>query len=130
MVEEIVGDVPCSSLAVDTILRVGTSGMIWGICAGPYDANKLGLTGFSRVSFVGKTVGKFGFQCGLFAGIFSTTRCGIQTYRRKNDWVNALIAGAVAGAAIGAGTRNWRQVAGMAGLGSAICAAVHHTSTD
>ncbi|XP_059659559.1 outer envelope pore protein 16-4, chloroplastic [Cornus florida] len=119
---DIVGIAPCSSLAVDSVLRVGTAGIIWGLCSGPYDANKIGLTGIARASFVAKSVGKFGFQCGLFAGIFSFTRCGIQSYRKKNDWVNALIAGAVAGAAAGAGTRSWKQVAGMAGLVSAFCA--------
>ncbi|KAA8543091.1 hypothetical protein F0562_021414 [Nyssa sinensis] len=119
---KIAGDVPCSSLAVDSILRVGTAGLIWGLCTGPYDANKIGLTGIGRASFVAKSVGKFGFQCGLFGGIFSFTRCGIQRYRKQNDWVNALIAGAVAGAAVGAGTRSWKQVAGMAGLVSAFCA--------
>uniref|UniRef100_A0A5B7AJU7 Outer envelope pore protein 16-4 n=1 Tax=Davidia involucrata TaxID=16924 RepID=A0A5B7AJU7_DAVIN len=129
MEREIAGDVPCSSLAVDSILRVGTAGLIWGLCTGPYDANKKGLTGIARASFVAKSVGKFGFQCGIFAGIFSFTRCGIQRYRKQNDWVNALIAGAVAGAAVGAGTRSWKQVAGMAGLVSAFCAVADNSKT-
>ncbi|GMQ00143.1 hypothetical protein CsSME_00047351 [Camellia sinensis var. sinensis] len=80
------GEVPCSSLAVDSILRIGTAGVIWGLCIGPYDAHKLGLTGITRASFVAKSAGKFGFQCGLFAGMFSITRCGVQRYRKKNDW--------------------------------------------
>ncbi|GJT95643.1 outer envelope pore protein 16-4, chloroplastic [Tanacetum coccineum] len=103
-------DVPCSSIAVESIISVGTGGLIWGSCAGNYDAKHKGLTGIDRASFVAKTVGKYGFQCGLFAGIFSFTRCGVSRYRKKNDWVNALVAGGVAGAAIGAGTRNWKQV--------------------
>ncbi|XAR58432.1 hypothetical protein NMG60_11013817 [Bertholletia excelsa] len=119
---EIGDDVPCSSLAVDSILRIGTAGVIWGLCTGPYDANKQGLASLARASFVAKCAGKFGFQCGLFAGVFSVTRCGIQRYRNKNDWVNALMAGAIAGAAVGAGTRSWKQVAGMSGLLSAFCA--------
>lgn len=39
-----------------------------------------------------------------------------------------MIAGAVAGAAVGAGTRNWKQVAGMAGLLSTVCAAADYSS--
>lgn len=39
------------------------------------------------------------------------------------EQVNALIAGAVAGAAIGAGTRNWKQVAGLASVVSAALSA-------
>ncbi|XP_052187861.1 outer envelope pore protein 16-4, chloroplastic isoform X3 [Diospyros lotus] len=92
-------EAPCSSLAVDSILRIGTAGLIWGLCFGPYGA-------------------------GLFAGVFSYTRCGIQRYRDRNDWLNALTAGAVAGAAAVAGSPNWKQVAALAGLASAVFAAV------
>ncbi|KAH7864540.1 hypothetical protein Vadar_030727 [Vaccinium darrowii] len=106
---DIGGEVPCSSIAVDSVLRIGTAGVIWGLCAGPHNASKLGLTGIARASFVAKLVGKFGFQSGVFAGVFAFTSCGIQRYRNKNDWLNALVAGAVAGAAVGAGTRNWKQ---------------------
>ncbi|OVA00230.1 Mitochondrial inner membrane translocase subunit Tim17/Tim22/Tim23/peroxisomal protein PMP24 [Macleaya cordata] len=120
---EIADDVPCSSLAVDSILRIGTAGAIWGLCIGPYDARKQGLTGVARASFVLKSVGKMGFQSGLFAGIFSTTQCGIQRYRRKKDMLNASIAGAVAGAAIAVRTRSLTQVIGMAVLVSAITTA-------
>ncbi|PSR94757.1 Outer envelope pore protein like [Actinidia chinensis var. chinensis] len=123
-------DVPCSSLSVDSILRVGTAGAIWGLCIGPYDANKLGVTGIARASFVTKSAGKFGVQCGLFAGVFSVTCCGIRRYRMQNDWLNALIAGAVAGAAVGAGTQSWKQFAGMAGLISAFCAVADSSRTN
>uniref|UniRef100_M1C819 Protein translocase n=2 Tax=Solanum TaxID=4107 RepID=M1C819_SOLTU len=58
---------------------------------------------------------------GMFAAIFSSTRCGFQRYRRRNDWVNVLTAGVVAGAAFGAGTRNWKQVAGATGLVCLLC---------
>ncbi|KAJ9543119.1 hypothetical protein OSB04_022826 [Centaurea solstitialis] len=115
-------DVPCSSIAVESIISVGTGGLIWGGCAGSYDAKQIGLTGIDRASFVAKAVGKYGFQCGLFAGIFSMTRCGIARYRKKSDWVNALVAGGVAGAALGAGSRNWKQVAVMTASLSAFCA--------
>ncbi|XP_054802838.1 uncharacterized protein LOC129306324 isoform X2 [Prosopis cineraria] len=44
--------VPCSSLAVESIIRVGTAGAIWGLCSGPYDARKQGFTGLRQASFV------------------------------------------------------------------------------
>ncbi|KAG2697473.1 hypothetical protein I3843_07G106800 [Carya illinoinensis] len=130
MEDELYGVVPCSSLAVDSILRVGTAGAIWGLCMGPYDARQKGLTGVARASFVAKSVGKFGFQCGLVAGIYTMTRCGIQRYRGRNDWVNGLVAGAVAGAAVAARTRSWTQVVGVAGMVSALSAAADYARTS
>ncbi|KAM7527055.1 hypothetical protein LguiB_030465 [Lonicera macranthoides] len=196
-------DVPCSSIAVESIIRIGTAGLIWGACAAPYDANRKGLIGLARASFVsygfcpsvifywlfqknglveslismpknccndsfvsvrlsaymqqnppGQTVLTLVYvlnasmksllifnvfylfvlhafylsiSLGLFAGIFSYTRCGLQRYRRQNDWMNALVAGAVAGAVIGAGSRNWKQVAGMAGIISTFCAVADYS---
>uniref|UniRef100_A0A803MPA2 Uncharacterized protein n=1 Tax=Chenopodium quinoa TaxID=63459 RepID=A0A803MPA2_CHEQI len=34
-------DTPCSSIAVESIVRIGTAGALWGLCSGSYDANKL-----------------------------------------------------------------------------------------
>ncbi|KAK9206892.1 hypothetical protein WN943_017174 [Citrus x changshan-huyou] len=130
MEEELIDAVPCSSLAADAILRIGTAGAIWGLCAGPQLARKRGLSGITRASFVAKSIGKYGFQCGLVAGVFSSTRCGIQRYRKQNDWVNALIAGAVTGAAIAAGTQRWTQVIGVAGIVSAFSAAADYSRTN
>ncbi|KAB1202331.1 Outer envelope pore protein 16-4, chloroplastic [Morella rubra] len=130
MEDELYGVVPCSSIAVDSILRVGTAGAIWGLCMGPYDARKQGLTGPARASFVAKTIAKFGFQCGLVAGIYGATRCGIQRYRGRNDWVNGLVAGAIAGAAVAARTRSWTQVVGMAGMVSVFSAAADYSRTS
>lgn len=44
--------------------------------------------------------------------------------------VNALIAGAVTGAAIAAGTRRWTQVIGVAGIVSAFSAAADYSRTN
>ncbi|KAJ0112298.1 outer envelope pore protein 16-4, chloroplastic-like [Pistacia vera] len=130
MEEDLSDAVPCSSLTVDSILRVGTAGAIWGLCTGPQEARKRSLTGIRRVSFVTKSIGKIGFQCGLVAGVFTSTRCGIQRYRRQNDWINAFIAGGVAGALAAAGTRSLTQVIGMAGLVSAFSAAADYSRTN
>ncbi|XP_070664688.1 outer envelope pore protein 16-4, chloroplastic isoform X1 [Malus domestica] len=142
--------VPCSSVTVDSILRIGTAGAIWGLCAGPHDARKKGLAGSAQVAFVARSAGTFGVQygkahmyhlCSLFlfcfvlffcllcserhwveglvAGICTLTHCGLQRYRGKSDWVNGVVAGAVAGGAIAAMTRSWTQVIPMACLVSA-----------
>ncbi|KAG4995842.1 hypothetical protein AAZX31_10G018300 [Glycine max] len=132
MEEDLDGVAPCSSLAVEAMIRVGAAGAIWGLCAGPYDARQQGLRGSAKASFVAKSVGRFGTRCGFVAGVFSITRCGVQRYRGRNDWVNGLIGGAVAGAAAAAaaGTRSWSQVIGMAGLVSVFCAAADYSRTS
>ncbi|XP_026445128.1 outer envelope pore protein 16-4, chloroplastic-like isoform X2 [Papaver somniferum] len=80
-------DVPCSSITAESVVRFGTGGAIWGLCIGLYDSRKNGLTGFSRASYVVKSVGKLGLQCGVFAGIYTGTQCGVERYRRKKDMV-------------------------------------------
>ncbi|MED6155535.1 hypothetical protein PIB30_006037 [Stylosanthes scabra] len=130
MEEDLYGVVPCSSLAVESILRVGAAGAIWGMCIGPYEANQQSLGGINKASYVTRSVGKYGFRCGVVAGVFSITRCGVQRYRNKNDWVNGLIAGAVAGAAVGVRTRSYTKVIEMATLVSAFCAAADYARSS
>ncbi|XVF72637.1 hypothetical protein PTKIN_Ptkin12aG0136000 [Pterospermum kingtungense] len=130
MEEELSAAIPCSSIGVESVLRVGTAGAIWGFCSAPYDARKNGLTGIAQASFVAKSAGKMGLQCGLVAGIFSITRCGLQRYRKQNDQINTLIAGAVAGAAIAAKTRSWTNMIGMACVVSAFSAAADFSRTN
>ncbi|KAK8497527.1 hypothetical protein V6N13_002931 [Hibiscus sabdariffa] len=130
MEDELIAVIPCSSLAVDSVLRFTTAGALWGFCSAPYDARKRGLTGLAQASFVAKSVGKFGFQCGLVAAVFATTRCGLQRYRKQNDQINTLIAGAVAGAAVAARTRSWTNVVGVACLVSAFSVAAEISRTN
>ncbi|WCJ22219.1 Mitochondrial import inner membrane translocase subunit Tim17/Tim22/Tim23 family protein [Euphorbia peplus] len=127
--EDVKGMTPCSSLGVHSAIQVGTAGGIWGSCLGPHQARQIGLTGTARAVFVGKSIGKFSFQFGLVGGVCALTRCGVQRYRGKNDWVNAFIGGAAAGAVFSAGTRNWRQVAGIAGLVAVCSAAADYSET-
>ncbi|XP_057535922.1 outer envelope pore protein 16-4, chloroplastic [Amaranthus tricolor] len=126
---DIEGDTPCSSMAVESIVHVGTAGALWGLCTGPYDATKSGLNGFARASFVAKSIGKTGAQCGLFAGMFTMTRCVIQNYRGRSDVFNAAAAGAVVGALIASGTQSRKQVVGMAALLSILGAAADYSRT-
>ncbi|KAL9251343.1 Outer envelope pore protein 16-4, chloroplastic-like protein [Drosera capensis] len=99
-------DVPCASIAVDSLIRFATDRVIWGLCSGSHDATKQGLTGRHHASFVVKSMGKYGVQCGLLGGVFSFTCCGGQRLRGKSDWVNGCIAGAIAGAAVCYGWAN------------------------
>ncbi|KAI5399145.1 hypothetical protein KIW84_064505 [Lathyrus oleraceus] len=93
MEEDLDDVVPCTSLAVESILRVGTAGAIWGLCTGPYDARTQGLKGIARAYFVANSVRVFGTQCGLVAGVFSITHCGVKKYRRRNDWAIEFVSG-------------------------------------
>ncbi|XP_065860467.1 outer envelope pore protein 16-4, chloroplastic [Euphorbia lathyris] len=127
--EDLEGITPCSSLAVHSAIQLGAAGGIWGSCFGPHQARQIGLTGTAHACFVAKSIGKFSFQCGLVGGVCALTRCGVQRYRRKNDWVNAFIGGAVAGAVIASGTRNWRQMVGVAGLVAVCSAAADYSKT-
>ncbi|XP_077228320.1 mitochondrial import inner membrane translocase subunit Tim17/Tim22/Tim23 family protein isoform X2 [Tasmannia lanceolata] len=125
--DEVKDKIPCSTLAVDSIVRLGTAGLAWGFFSGRYEADKQGLTGSGKASFVVKSVGKYGLHWGVFAGVFSATRCGVQRYRMEKDWVNSCIAGAVTGAALAARTRSWVQVLGTAAMVSAITSAADYT---
>ncbi|KNA16315.1 hypothetical protein SOVF_090220 [Spinacia oleracea] len=122
-------DTPCSSFVVESIVRVGTAGALWGLCSGPSEATKLGLAGFARASFLAKSIGVNSVQCGIFSGIFTVARCGIQTYRGRADAVNAAGAGAIVGAAIAVGTRSKKEIAGMAALLSILGAAADYSRT-
>ncbi|KAH0978253.1 hypothetical protein GBA52_027972 [Prunus armeniaca] len=120
--------VPCSSVAVDSILRIGTAGAIWGLCSAPHEARKQGkVQNFPSFS---PKICRIDFDfVRLVAGICTATHCGLQRYRGKSDWVNGLIAGAVAGGAIAAMTRSWTQVVPMACLVSAFKVATDYART-
>ncbi|CAG7905146.1 unnamed protein product, partial [Brassica rapa] len=109
---------------------INQAGGLYGFCAGPHNARKLGLSGVSQASYVAKSIGKIGFQCGIVSGIFTLTNCGLQRYRGKSDWVNALVGGAVAGAAVALRTRNWSHVLTTAGLVSIFSVLANSTRTD
>ncbi|KAF2315021.1 hypothetical protein GH714_037588 [Hevea brasiliensis] len=94
MEEELNGVLPCSSLAVDSILRVGTVG--YGL---------------------------------MHRSVRCTQKRQSQSENSAFNVVNALIAGAMAGAAVAAGTRSWTQVVGMAGVVSAFSVAADYSKT-
>ncbi|KAH0884330.1 hypothetical protein HID58_060426 [Brassica napus] len=110
MEDELLAGVPCSSRAVESVIRVSTAGGLYGFCAGPRNARKLGLSGVSQASYVAKSIGKIGFQC--------------------DASVNALVGGAVAGAAVALRTRNCSHVVTTAGLVSIFSVLANSTRTD
>ncbi|KAK4849049.1 hypothetical protein QYF36_020236 [Acer negundo] len=69
MEEEVEDIVPCTSLVVDSLLRVRTVGAIWGLCAGPHKARKRGLTGIAQASHVGKQHGYIGVSLYAFGPV-------------------------------------------------------------
>ncbi|KAK1277926.1 hypothetical protein QJS04_geneDACA007242 [Acorus gramineus] len=87
-------DVPCSSFALESFLTFGAAGSAWGLLCGSHEARHIGL----------------------FGAAFASIRCFAQEYRMKKDWVNAGIAGAVVGGALGVRSRSWKQVCGGATL--------------
>ncbi|XP_070664690.1 outer envelope pore protein 16-4, chloroplastic isoform X4 [Malus domestica] len=106
--------VPCSSVTVDSILRIGTAGAIWGLCAGPHDARKKGEVGWNVWSSV-----CIGLKDLLLEFVLLLTAGFNDIGERAIGLVNGVVAGAVAGGAIAAMTRSWTQVIPMACLVSA-----------
>ncbi|KAL6564178.1 hypothetical protein OROMI_015628 [Orobanche minor] len=62
--EDLSDSTPCSSIAVDSVIRMSSAGVIWGSCYGPFDAKRLGLSGCARSAYTAKLAGKYGFSCG------------------------------------------------------------------
>ncbi|XP_020529730.1 outer envelope pore protein 16-4, chloroplastic isoform X2 [Amborella trichopoda] len=87
------------------------NGLAWGVVSGPYRADKRGLAGVARTTFLMKRVGTYSLLWGSLGGAFHAIRCGVRRYRMQEDWVNSGIAGAIAGAALGMKTRSLTQIA-------------------
>ncbi|KAG4170157.1 hypothetical protein ERO13_A12G130300v2 [Gossypium hirsutum] len=117
MEEEFTAVVPCSSLAVDSVLRFAAAGVFWGFCSAPYDARKRGKVCWK-----------------IRLPKWTCCRC----IRHNSLWtseipeaerpLNTLIAGAIAGAAVAAQTRNLNNIIGVACLVSAFSVAADHIS--
>ncbi|XP_048609809.1 outer envelope pore protein 16-4, chloroplastic isoform X2 [Brassica napus] len=157
MEDELLAGVPCSSRAVESVIRVSTAGGLYGFCAGPRNARKLGimkiylflfiylrflknlhladelklpgLSGVSQASYVAKSIGKIGFQCdaGYCRRVYKKNRAVVSGSYFQ---VNALVGGAVAGAAVALRTRNCSHVVTTAGLVSIFSVLANSTRTD
>ncbi|CAM6089575.1 unnamed protein product [Calypogeia fissa] len=114
---------PCMSRAVDGFVRIGTAGIAWGLFMGSYDAAKEGHKGAARASYVAKSVARNGLGWGMFAGLYLGLNCGVETARRKSDWLNATIAGATTGALASLRTGSGIRMLQTAALVSAIATA-------
>ncbi|BBN11167.1 hypothetical protein MPTK1_5g09630 [Marchantia polymorpha subsp. ruderalis] len=114
---------PCMSRAVDGFVRIGTAGLAWGVFMGSYDATKEGHKGTARGLYVAKSVARNGLGWGFFAGMYLGLNCGVKTVRRKSDWMNATIAGAMTGALAAARSGSGVRMLQTAALVSAIATA-------
>jgi len=91
---------PLVNRVVDGFIKVGGVG---ALNAASQDAYKLVLqeeANKSSMECMVQNMGKQSLQWGLVAGVYSGTKYGMQEVRGVRDWKNALVGGAVAGAAL------------------------------
>ncbi|MCO5580838.1 hypothetical protein L7F22_034711 [Adiantum nelumboides] len=86
----------------DPDTRTTTAGVTWGFLAGSHDSLKEGYRGFSRAVYVINSVGRNSALWGCCAGTYFGFNCGLERLRRRRDWANATVAGAVTGALLAA----------------------------
>ncbi|BBN11170.1 hypothetical protein MPTK1_5g09630 [Marchantia polymorpha subsp. ruderalis] len=82
-----------------------------------------GHKGTARGLYVAKSVARNGLGWGFFAGMYLGLNCGVKTVRRKSDWMNATIAGAMTGALAAARSGSGVRMLQTAALVSAIATA-------
>ncbi|KAK7269297.1 hypothetical protein RIF29_22020 [Crotalaria pallida] len=116
--------VPCSSAAAESAIRIASAGAIWGLCMGPYEADRNGLKGMAKASHTARLSIKSGTNCGFVAVLFTGARCGLRRYRGQDDWVNGFIAAGVTGAVVAA--RTGARVIPMASMVSVACGAAEY----
>ncbi|XP_020549826.1 uncharacterized protein LOC105163121 isoform X3 [Sesamum indicum] len=100
MEEDFSVSTPCSSIAVDSVLRM--SSVYLAVPVHRTLPRQLASAAF-HVEYLLQYFLLLTVECKGIGG-------------RKTGLVNTLAAGVLAGAAFGAGTRNWKQVAGITGL--------------
>ncbi|KAJ8422709.1 hypothetical protein Cgig2_002693 [Carnegiea gigantea] len=143
-------DTPCSSMAVDSILRVGTAGVLWGLCTAPHDAAKLVhmkmwyepvdglyecevtlscLLCSACTSIAGFAIGGLGLICLDKPSVSWRNDLAYDDVVCVLLEINSAAAGAIAGAVIAASTRSRKHVAVMAALLSVVCAAGDYSRT-
>ncbi|XP_020529732.1 outer envelope pore protein 16-4, chloroplastic isoform X3 [Amborella trichopoda] len=79
-------EAPCSAVAVNAFVHLGMAGLAWGVVSGPYRADKRGLAGVARTTFLMKRVGTYSLLWGSLGGAFHAIRCGVRRYRMQEDW--------------------------------------------
>ncbi|GLJ22179.1 hypothetical protein SUGI_0416730 [Cryptomeria japonica] len=91
---------PLVNRVVDGFLKVGGVG---ALNAASQDAYKLVLqeeANKSSLECMVQNMGKQSLQWGLAAGVYSGAKFGLQEARGVRDWKNAVVGGALAGAAL------------------------------
>ncbi|GAQ78466.1 hypothetical protein KFL_000130490 [Klebsormidium nitens] len=80
----------CATSAVDGLVRAGLAGLVWGVFSSNYDRRVRKSLGFS---YVATNTLKTGVTWGTVAATYLGLHCGLERLRRKQDTLNATLAG-------------------------------------
>ncbi|KAI5077125.1 hypothetical protein GOP47_0006949 [Adiantum capillus-veneris] len=119
---------PCAARVVDGALRMVVAGVTWGLIAGSHDSLKEGYRGVSRAAYVAKSVGRNSALWGCCAGTYYGFNCGLERLRRRRDWANAAVAGAVTGALLAAKSGSGAKIGATSATFAAVATLLHHVS--
>ncbi|MCO5567110.1 hypothetical protein L7F22_020795 [Adiantum nelumboides] len=92
--------------------------------AGSFDSLKEGYRGFSRAIYVMNSIGRNRDLRGCCAGTYFGFNCGLERLRRRRDWPNATVAGAVTGALLAAKSRSASKVLTTSAASSAVATTI------
>lgn len=91
---------PLLNRTVDGFLKIGTVGASRVIAEETYGALSKGSVSKHDLEHTLKKMGKEGLKWGAVAGVYTGIEYGVERIRGRRDWTNALISGAVTGAAM------------------------------
>ncbi|KAH7428493.1 hypothetical protein KP509_09G004300 [Ceratopteris richardii] len=119
---------PCAARAADGALRMVVCGITWGILAGSHDSLREGYRGLSRIPYVAKSCGRYSLLWGGCAGTYFGLNCGLERLRKKRDWANATVAGALTGAILAVISGNGSRILASSAVLSAAATALDFIS--
>jgi len=91
---------PLLNRTLDGFLKIGTVGASRVVVEETYGALSKGRVTKHDLEHTFKKMGKEGFKWGAVAGVYTGVEYGVERIRGRRDWMNALISGAVTGAAM------------------------------
>jgi len=91
---------PLLNRTLDGFLKIGTVGASRVVVEETYGALSKGKVTKHDLEHTLKKMGKEGFMWGAVAGVYTGVEYGVERIRGRRDWTNALISGAVTGAAM------------------------------
>lgn len=116
---------PLLNRVVDGFLKVGGVGAVQAAAQETYQFVLREETNKKSLECMAQRMGKEAVQWGLVAGVYSGMTYAVQEARGTHDWKNALLGGALAGAALSLTEPNPRRdrIVGGAITGGAIATA-------